>query len=251
MQTRCPTCDTIYRVLPRQLAVAGGWVRCSLCHEVFHGYENRIHDDRPPPPDGNDDPTLPHFSAMPGAPATPAPVAPGEPFPPPLAEAWQTPPPRPSAARRLGGALLLLLALGGLLAQAGWHWRGTLLALPETAPWMQQLCTGLDCRLPPPRDLAQIELLSRDIRQHPARNGALLITATLVNRATFAQPWPLLEVSLSDLTGRSTALRRFTPAEYLEPAIAAASMPQGQPRTVVLEVRDPGVEAISFRFEFL
>jgi predicted Zn finger-like uncharacterized protein len=250
MQTRCPTCDTIYRVQPRQLAVAGGWVRCSVCNEVFHGYENRIADDRPPPAEGNDDPTLPHFTALPGAPATPKPVAQDESYPPPLAETWQAPP-KPSTARRLGWTLLLLLALGALLAQAGWHWRTTLLALPETAHWAQELCAAVDCRLPPPRDLAQIELLSRDIRQHPARSGALLITATLINRAAFAQPWPQLEISLSDLTGRTTALRRFTPAEYLEPAIAAAPMPQGQPRTVVLEVHDPGVDAISFRFEFL
>ena len=251
MQTRCPTCDTIYRVLPRQLAVAGGWVRCSRCNEVFHGYENRIHDDRPPPAEGNDDPTLPHFSALPGAPAMPQPVAADAQFPPPLAETWQAPPPRPSLASRLGWTLLLLLALAGLLAQAAWHWRAALLELPETAAWAQRLCAELDCRLPPPRDLAQIELLSRDIRQHPARGGALLITATLVNRAPFAQPWPLLEISLSDLTGRGTALRRFAPAEYLEPGVAAAPMPQGQPRTVVLEVQDPGVDAISFRFEFL
>ena len=33
--TRCPACSTMYRVVPDQLRVSEGWVRCGQCDEVF------------------------------------------------------------------------------------------------------------------------------------------------------------------------------------------------------------------------
>lgn len=33
--TRCPACATLFRVVPDQLKVADGWVRCGQCAEVF------------------------------------------------------------------------------------------------------------------------------------------------------------------------------------------------------------------------
>ena len=39
MQTQCPKCNAIFRVLPKQLRAADGLVRCSQCHAVFNGRE--------------------------------------------------------------------------------------------------------------------------------------------------------------------------------------------------------------------
>lgn len=33
--TRCPHCSTLFRIVPDQIRVAGGWVRCGRCGEVF------------------------------------------------------------------------------------------------------------------------------------------------------------------------------------------------------------------------
>ncbi len=33
--TRCPVCATMYKVVPDQLRISGGWVRCGHCSEVF------------------------------------------------------------------------------------------------------------------------------------------------------------------------------------------------------------------------
>src|SRR5665647_947691 len=33
--TRCPTCETLFRVVPDQLRVSDGWVRCGQCDEIF------------------------------------------------------------------------------------------------------------------------------------------------------------------------------------------------------------------------
>ncbi|MDR0478767.1 MAG: zinc-ribbon domain-containing protein [Burkholderiaceae bacterium] len=35
MITRCPACTTLFKVVPDQLRVAGGWVRCGQCMAVF------------------------------------------------------------------------------------------------------------------------------------------------------------------------------------------------------------------------
>lgn len=35
--TRCPACQTSFRVVPDQLRISDGWVRCGQCEEVFDG----------------------------------------------------------------------------------------------------------------------------------------------------------------------------------------------------------------------
>lgn len=36
LATRCPACSTVFRVVPDQLRVSDGWVRCGRCAEVFN-----------------------------------------------------------------------------------------------------------------------------------------------------------------------------------------------------------------------
>src|ERR1035437_945547 len=33
--TRCPACQTLFRVVPDQLRISEGWVRCGQCDEIF------------------------------------------------------------------------------------------------------------------------------------------------------------------------------------------------------------------------
>ena len=35
LKTRCPACDTVFKIVPDQLKVSNGWVRCGRCAEVF------------------------------------------------------------------------------------------------------------------------------------------------------------------------------------------------------------------------
>lgn len=46
MITRCPSCRTVFKVVPDQLRIAAGWVRCGHCGELFDGQAQLI----PPPP---------------------------------------------------------------------------------------------------------------------------------------------------------------------------------------------------------
>lgn len=38
--TRCPACQTLFRVVPDQLRVSEGWVRCGQCSEIFDAHSH-------------------------------------------------------------------------------------------------------------------------------------------------------------------------------------------------------------------
>ncbi len=42
LATRCSNCQTVFRVVPDQLRVSEGWVRCGKCSEVFNALEGLI-----------------------------------------------------------------------------------------------------------------------------------------------------------------------------------------------------------------
>jgi predicted Zn finger-like uncharacterized protein len=42
LATRCPECGTVFRVVPDQLRVSEGWVRCGRCTAVFNAVENFV-----------------------------------------------------------------------------------------------------------------------------------------------------------------------------------------------------------------
>ena len=150
--------------------------------------------------------------------------------------------------------LFLVLLLTGLLAAQAIYFRGLDVAqrFPAARPLVKWVCDSLDCRYTGPRDASRIRLVNRDIRAARERDGVLVITATMVNEADFAQPYPLFEVVLSDLTGTAVAERRFRPEEYLGSLVKEQFLMQpGQPVQVTLEVLDPGSDAVNFEINFL
>ena len=40
--TRCPGCATVFRVMPEQLALRAGQVRCGQCKTVFDGIAQEV-----------------------------------------------------------------------------------------------------------------------------------------------------------------------------------------------------------------
>lgn len=47
LATRCPACQTVFRVVQDQLRVSEGWVRCGRCNEVFNAVEQMVDLARP------------------------------------------------------------------------------------------------------------------------------------------------------------------------------------------------------------
>jgi predicted Zn finger-like uncharacterized protein len=312
--TRCPSCETAFRVTPEQLKARQGKVRCGECQHVFNALESLVEeakislsppvaevagatpgndsdtDDQPvastvpqeapiaeqsapvtatigpqqntavdsesskTPPIVDHDASPPHEVAMsadlagvagmvattvtveqslsipaePQAPSLPA----SSPFPTPVDDpiALTQPPPPPSfepllhespsvsispAMRWLwfGGAGVAVLAL---TIQVLIHFRVELAVhTPSLRPVLEALCRPVGCSvdLPSLVDLMTIE--SSDLQPDGDRKNVLMLTATLRNRAPFAQQFPHLELSLTDAADKAIARRVLTPVDYL------------------------------------
>jgi predicted Zn finger-like uncharacterized protein len=158
----------------------------------------------------------------------------------------------PTRAPRWPWILLSILLVTLLAAQIAWYERSTLLNNPSLRPWLQRLCQIAGCTLPLPFTPSAIAVLDRDVKPHPSAKGALMISASIRNTASYTQSYPLVEVRLTDLGGQLVALRRFAPADYLQDAQAQAlGFAAGASLPLVFEVQDPGRDAVNFEFEFV
>jgi predicted Zn finger-like uncharacterized protein len=266
MYTFCPTCSTVFAIKAEHLLAAAGRVRCGECGQVFRALDSVYEDletvqsalaehhaslavrhEYEGQPDsvytGGDDGTHNGDDIHDDAGSA------GILMPPELHGAW---PERSHFGRNIAkGAIIVALFL---LLGVQWLYfnRAGLAAQNEWRPGLESLCSLLRCELPLRVDLSRIELVNRDVRKHPRIAGALLINATLVNRAGFSQPYPILEVTFSNSSGTPVAARRFNPVEYLgDKTDIKAGMPSDTTLQVMLEIEDPGEDAVSFQFEFL
>ncbi len=263
MYTQCPECLTVYRIGAAEIAAARGSVRCAHCNALFDALPtlsealpaepiDRLarHDEQStapqlglsvfrPSPGGQGalffDPDKRQRSAA-RAPATPQ-----------FTRARRRHKPRRNAPWIIG-SLLLVLVLG---AQIGWIERASWMHDARVRPWLDAACGHIGCVLPLRRDSELLQLTSRDIRPHPSVAGALIISATLHNAADFAQPFPPVQVTLSDLDEKPIAMRRFQPADYVsDDETTRKGLAPGANASIVFEVADPGRNSVAFEFSF-
>lgn len=144
----------------------------------------------------------------------------GEALPPPPAFLELIAPARPRRWPWVMGTLLLLVLLAAQLALV---YRVELAVLwPETRPLLRDMCAPLACEVGLP---ARPDLLGIDASDlHPGKQaGHLQLVATLKNRAPFAQEYPNLELTLTDLADRPLIVRSLKPADYLPTGKAPAA----------------------------
>jgi Protein of unknown function (DUF3426) len=143
-------------------------------------------------------------------------------------------------------ALVLLLGLQVLLAD-----RARLATDPGWRPTLMRVCGVLGCSLPPWREPAALTVLARDVRPDDTRSGELFATATFRNDARWAQAWPRLRLTLSDIDGRAVGSRVFTANEYLDVPPDQPVLMAGGSAQIRLRLVEPDTHAVSFAFDFL
>lgn len=142
-------------------------------------------------------------------------------------------------------ALLLIAALGG---QAAHHFRAELaLASPGFRPLLDALCASLQCDIPLPRHSELVSIESSDLQIDPARGGLLTLSATLKNRAPYAQSWPLLELTLTDVQDNAVLRRVLEPADYLPAKLDPTVFPPNGEVGLRLWLETQGVVAAGYR----
>ncbi len=291
MYAECPHCHAIFRVTEDILARAGGKVRCGECNYVFEVVEvtedgsaidnpptdeTLVSGDVPAHEADSDKPVVSVPQIEPAKPEKPLPNGLPSSFSPedeaPVEgddekdepeedfeliieereEIEENPRQSASALRYLGiGAALGLILL--LLAQIMIANRNTIVnAVPALHPVLSGLCSVAGCTVDPRRDVKKIELVRHSIFSHPGSEGALMIRGAMVNNAVFEQPYPVIQLKLSNIQGKPVSMRRFGPDEYLDTSAPLPPlMPQGEPINIQLEVVDPGKNALAFEFDFL
>ncbi|MGQ0651641.1 MAG: DUF3426 domain-containing protein [Betaproteobacteria bacterium] len=217
--TRCPVCATAFRVQRAQLAARGGRVRCGKCGGVFDGVAGLVEEGEsrvslePSPQLGLFDPSRQTEPAAAGDEPLPA-----------FMEA------EPARRPSWGWALLAFVALAALIAQAAYRYRAEVLTyLPEARPLLEMGCEHVGCQVLP-RRLLLMSIDGDELRVDPARDGIILLTATIRNAAPFPQQYPSLQLFLEDEAGRPVAGRVLSPRDYLHGRSAAQVAAGIQPR---------------------
>jgi len=167
----------------------------------------------------------------------------------PLQLAWQKPKPR--WGRRILWMFLVLIALAVLAGQYVWYHFDELARQDQYRPWFQQICPEVGCKVPSKVDIKLLKSSNLVVRSHPEFQGALVVDAIIYNRASFSQPFPLLELRFADASGQLIASRRFKPGEYLSGELAGKDeMPPQTPIHIALDILDPGAKAVNYSLSF-
>jgi predicted Zn finger-like uncharacterized protein len=262
MYAQCPDCLTVFSLTTETLAQARGEVVCGHCDVPFDAL-NSLSDHLPPEPfqhlpqrQSELPPKLDLAVYRPPAemPAVAEAAAPQrddtEDFSN-LVLAPRFARGKASKVRRWPWVTATLLLLLALAAQLAWAKRDVLISDDTVGPFLRQACASLGCQLPLVQDTSRLSLVARDVQAHPSVPGALLITANLRNDAPFAQPYPVVSITLSDADGKRLAMRRLRPSEYLgDNAVLQRGLAPGGSAALMLEVEDPGGKAVAFEFSF-
>ncbi|MEW5890557.1 MAG: DUF3426 domain-containing protein [Pseudomonadota bacterium] len=242
--TRCPACQTAFRVKPEQLRARQGKVRCGRCQAVFNALDSLAYRaDAPsaasPPAPPQPAPEAPIAAllvteeAWPETQAQAEAAAPPTPEEPPAEEsrsqeapAEEAPAeegqpaeaPRPARMRTALWSLAIAVALAALAAQSLYAFRAELaMRHPEWRPRLEEWCRQLGCDVPLPRQADLIAIETSELHPDPERNNLLALQAVIRNRAGFAQAYPHLELTLTDTRDQPLVRRVFAPADYLPP----------------------------------
>ena len=153
----------------------------------------------------------------------------------------------------------------GMLRQAAWAAGATLLALvllaqgvlvfrnqivqssPHMRPLMENLCAGIGCDLPLPRDATLIAIESSDIQPDASREAFFTLHVTLRNRAEFAQAHPHLEVTLTDARDKPLVRRVLEPAQWLPADAPKDAFPAHREIASQVAFEAPMVAAAGYR----
>lgn len=270
MYTRCPECQTLFRITAVQLEARAGLVRCGRCRAVFQAGQFLLATlPDAPAAAASAEPVRTHTphaaagspprqAAAPGGAAARqdrrVPAAVEDAGIPTVSE--QEPslvPHTPARTRTVFWLLGNVLLLAVLVAQVGYFYRDELARYPELRPALEVLCRTIACRIETPRDASRIELLEATrVEPHPHYENALRIRVSMVNRAPFAQPYPWLELSLTDRAGNLIARRRFAPAEYLGRAPAPEEMlPVDVVKNATFGVTDPDGKSAGYEIRLV
>lgn len=152
-------------------------------------------------------------------------------------------------ARRWPWLVGALFMLALLLAQAAYYYRSALIVLfPQAKPYAAALCANLGCDLPLPRRVEMISIEASDLQADTTNPNVMVLSATLKNRAIFAQQLPLLELTLTDAQDQPVVRRVLSPVDYIgKGANVAAGFAANSEIAVKVFIEGSQIKATGYR----
>jgi predicted Zn finger-like uncharacterized protein len=214
MVTRCPRCETTFRVTLAHLRAREGFVRCGRCSEIFNA--------------------LATLSAMTSAGERPAHSS----FEPPDAsEELDFLAPQDDGEERAPWPALTIFAALALVLQIAYLFRVDIAArIPRAAPFLAMMCAPLGCSIEPSHDPRELAITGSELRADPVRSDVIVLSATLKNESERTRAYPALELTLTDAQNKPLARRVFTPTEYARQKAAKISPGSEVPLELALEI---------------
>lgn len=262
LTTRCPDCQTVFRITAAALHKADGQVRCGQCATVFSAFDSLM-DTLTDLPDElvNATYTNAEMGAISEAETLdPAPISEQQ-----VDEVLETaadvpPAPwmlleRPPKAKLVSPfwGIASMLAIAALAIQGIHHFRSDLVKLPYVGGPLDRAYGLLGSTIEPswnPSDFTITEWVATAQTADADAVGSLLISAGIKNLSDEPRPYPLLRLNLTDRWEESIGSRVFYPNEYTGSQLSAsARIRSGATIAAKLELVDPGPNAYGFEVD--
>lgn len=260
LMTACPQCQTQFKIVPDQLRLHNGLVRCGACNHVFDASKVllTVPTLTPAVPSDQDEPVWKNKAVVqalmtpPSDSLPPTSPPPTPPSPESTADAqaerrkqlahndWlalhQTQPPAPTGRSALAKMLLWVTVISLLCAatvQALLIGRFALVsALPLSEPLLTPLCSLFKCAVQPARTLQPLTLESLTLKRisspdHLTEPASYELQTHISNTGRLTVWVPMLELTLTNAQTKVIARRVLTSAE-LGAAAAATIAPQSE-----------------------
>ncbi|HEX7954673.1 MAG TPA: zinc-ribbon and DUF3426 domain-containing protein, partial [Burkholderiales bacterium] len=203
LYTRCPQCETTFRVTTQQLQASGGQVRCGHCQNVFDAFATLTAKEPQSVPREPSAATPaspvgatagePNAQANPVAAAASALAGPKLPAPDPAASLYEWEFRMPQARRH--GALWSVLSFVTvliLLLQAAYVFRMQIaVLLPQTKSYYQHFCDAAGCVIGPPKLPNFLHIAASDLKvPDPLHPSEIQLSLSVRNRAPVDLAYP-------------------------------------------------------------
>lgn len=246
--TACPACSTNFFVTSEQLNAHHGDVRCGKCSHVFNALDRLGEVEEAPIPDivPQEAPVVPPaVITTPSAAAIETPSIFGE-----VATKTKT----LSRGKRkpkvvwpyyVFAAGLLLIAslqiLYFLRTPIATQW-------PGVKPFLASACDIMGCTVELPKDINLLVIDDSDLQEDAEHEGVIRLSTVLINNASFAQAYPMLELTLTDKNDRPVLRRAFAANEYANKGTdISAGIPAGEELQIKLALTSSNVEVFGYR----
>jgi len=278
--TCCPECQTRFSVSEGQLKIAAGKVRCGVCLQVFdakkftyqppqakpsHASPSTIRQRQIERPLTHKEPLDRSTDSV--STATPLTATRDARF---VSRAKTTPKAKlhipvekislspaqqnqtSSLITKLFTSTISLLLVALLIAQVSWFKRTDWLNEPALRPFYAFFYDLADATLPARSAPELVRTYQLTLQPHEYHKDALRISLLIENSASFAQPFPSLQLEFMDVKGRNIAQRRFAPADYINADLFPDNViPSQQPIQIQLDILNPGRRAVSYQVKLI